>query len=83
MTEQTFNKSVTLRFDEHGHTLLWCDYNAAFIAAMKTAFNDKSIDCIGAEWDGVLKCWHIYTGWVGCEDWINQLVALLNKFYPS
>lgn len=76
-----FNNSVTLRFDEYGHAYVFAPYKARFIIDLKNAFNTPYDH--GAEWNKILNCWIIYTGWDDCEHWIATLIELLNKHYPQ
>lgn len=82
--------SYELRFDEYGHSLIWSPYNAAFIADLKATFTGemamgkywKDLDP-GCQWDSILGCWKVYTGWKGCEDWITKLQTILDIHYPG
>ena len=87
----TYDSSlVEIRFDpDTMHCWVWAPYNLDFLVDIKLTFctpaalegsigTDK-----GAEWDSVVKAWHIYTGWSGCEDWFDKLVLLLNRWFPG
>jgi len=90
MTELLYSDKVNLRLSEDGNTAyVWTPYNDKFITELKQTFNSKEalgsaygLDP-GAEWDPILECWLVHTGWIGCEDWYDKLVALLNKHYPE
>ena len=87
----TFSSKVSLRFDgETGHCFVWTPYNAGFVAELKDTFNNPRNGGVsmaegdpGAEWEPILMCWIIHTGWLGCEDWLDKLICLLNKYYPE
>lgn len=84
-----YSNRVELRFDESGHTLVYSPYCLDFIVDLKLTFcsPDAMTGAIGpdrgAEWDTLLQCWKVYTGWIGCENWLDKLVTLLNKYYPE
>lgn len=90
MTELLYSNKVELRFNEDGKSVyVFTPYHKKFVNDLKQTFNSKEalgtaygLDP-GAEWDSVLKCWLIHTGWMGCEDWYNTLIELLNKYYPE
>lgn len=84
-----YSSGVELRLDEAGHTLVYAPYCLDFIVDLKLTFcsPEALAGAIGpdrgAEWDQVLQCWRIYTGWTGCEDWLDKLIELLNRHYPQ
>jgi hypothetical protein len=86
-----YSDQVSLRFEPNGHCYVWSPYNAAFVADIKQAFNSPEVRATftiqgcdnGAEWDSILGAWYIYTGWIGCEHWIDILEDLLSKHYPK
>jgi len=85
-----YSNKVEIRLTELGHTLVFAPYNLDFIVDMKLAFNDPDVlgydrrsGSPGAEWNPILNCWRVYTGWIGCEDWYSKLIELLNKYYPE
>ena len=90
MTELLYSNKVEIRFSEDGNSVyVFTPYHKQFIAELKQAFNSKEalgnaygLDP-GAEWEPVLKCWIVHVGWIGCEDWYNTLIELLNKHYPA
>jgi hypothetical protein len=90
MIELRYSSNVTVRFTEDcSGCYVWAPYNAKFIEELKQTFNSKEamgksygLDP-GAEWEPVLKCWIVHVGWIGCEDWYNTLIELLNKHYPA
>lgn len=79
--EQKFSNKVVIRFTEHGHTYLWTPYHPEFVKQLKLTFNKNNET--GAEWNTIQNCWIVYTGWIDCENWIDMLISLLNKFYPE
>lgn len=88
--ELKYASNVSVRFAEDGKSVyVWAPYSEKFIADLKQAFNSREAlgDAYGldpgAEWDSTLKCWHIHTGWQGCEDWFDRLIALLNLHFPA
>lgn len=84
MTELLYSSKAEIRFSEDGRSVyVWMPYNEKAIAEIKQTFNNKSYGDPGAEWDIVLKCWIVHTGWTGCEDWLDKLIELLNKHYPE
>ena len=84
MLEPLFSNKVELRFTDDGMSVyVYAPYNKDFISDLKAAFNADCIGDKGAEWDSVLKCWIVHTGWTGCEDWLDKLICLLNKYYPE
>lgn len=81
---------VDLRFDgDTGHCWVWTPYNLDFVVDLKITFcSPEAMQGAigfdkGAEWDAVIKAWHIYTGWLDCEDWLDKLVLLLNHWFPD
>ena len=89
MTKLLYSDKVQLRLSDDGNTAyVWTPYHEKLIAEIKQTFNSKEalgssygLDP-GAEWDSVLKCWLIHTGWQGCEDWLDKLIQILNKYFP-
>ena len=67
---------------------VWTPYNEKLIAEIKQAFNSpEALGSVygldpGAEWDSALRCWIIHTGWIGCEDWLDRLIEMLNRYFP-
>ena len=84
-----YNNRCEVRMEgDTGHCWVWAPYNIDFIVDLKLTFcaPEALAGAIGfdkgAEWDHVIKAWHIYTGWQGCEDWYEKLISLLNKHFP-
>jgi hypothetical protein len=90
-TDLLYSSQIKIRFDEFGHCYVWTPYNANFVAELKATFNSPEVRASyvfkdgdpGAEWEPVLECWIVHTGWNGCEHWIDILEDLLSKHYPK
>ena len=90
MVELAYSSRAELRIDESNHALVFAPYNLDFIVDIKLTFCSPEamgsmfkVGDPGAEWDPILQCWRIYTGWTGCEDWLDKLIELLNRHYPQ
>jgi hypothetical protein len=90
MTDILFSDRVQLRIGEDGKTAyVWFPYHEKAIADIKRTFNSREAlgDAYGldpgAEWDAVLKCWKVHIGWLDCEDWLDKLIELLNRWFPE
>ena len=90
MIELLYSNKVELRFNEDGESIyVFTPYHEKFVNDLKQTFNSKEALGTaygltpGAEWEPVLHCWIVHTGWIDCEDWLDKLVGLLNKYFPK
>ena len=90
MSDILFSSRVQLRISDDGKVAyVWFPYHERAIADIKRTFNspeamsDAYGSDPGAEWDAVLKCWKVHIGWMDCEDWLDRLIELLNRWFPE